>query len=440
MKFLPTKKKKDEQKDKSHDVAPTGAASDEPAVDSSTKKSRLDWKPNIVGKNKQDQAVSRASAESILTSKSGEKENLQKVLEENLPSPMEKQEEEPTDAPLENESTFEGDETIKADKITKLIALVSSSNEKAINPTINLATNRISYPILAKIGENEYDVSFLEKMASQSAGILERELYERLVVCPQHTQELYPSVRLYCPECSSVDVERLQLVEHRVCGYIAEKKEFGAVSVADIRTCPNCKRPIKDYKKEIRMPAKWNRCNACNKKFDNVIIKLHCRRFNHDFNIDEVETIAMPHYKLRSEASENVYTLSLLPQLNKILTSLGFIVEELSMVKGKSGMTHQTNIYAHNNENKTVAVFIKSSKNEIDDAEINSVLVRVLDIYPTLAIFIGIPSVSEMAKAMAAAHGMTIVTGKDVREIAVSVEQILSKEISMTTNSRMNAQ
>ena len=233
-------------------------------------------------------------------------------------------------------------------------------------------------------------------------------------------------------------IEKLQLVEHKVCGHIGQMDEFGVTDVADISTCPNCKRQIKDAKKEIRLPGRWNKCHECSRKFDNAVVKLYCRRFKHNFEIHDAATFAISYYTIKRQAGSNVDVITLVPQLKKILTSLGFAVEEFAVVKGKSGVSHQTSVYAHNNENKTIAIFIKSSETAIKDAEVNSMLVNVLDISPTRTILIAIPSVSEMAMTMAAAHGVSVVTGSDFKEILATVEQILSKGVSVSQDPRID--
>jgi len=144
-----------------------------------------------------------------------------------------------------SDSAFENTNITSTEKIKELVEIVTNSNENAIVPIINFEKNSITYPILAKIGESEENMEFLEKLSSNTIGILEREIYERLIVCPQHPEDLSVSVRMYCPDCSSMDIRKLHLIEHKVCGYIAEKKEYGVVSVSDIKTCPNCKRPLR---------------------------------------------------------------------------------------------------------------------------------------------------------------------------------------------------
>ena len=419
MKFFTAKKSTEEKKEA---VDKTEPANSETEI----KEKQQDEKKLEVGKfgfgqKKENQDASRLQNEQSATSKQDE---IKKIQPESVVKS--------TAQSKGSGTTFENMDVTSTEKIKKLVEIVTNSNENAIEPIINFETNRITYPILAKIGENEENMEYLEKLSSSTIGILEREVYERLIVCPQHPEDLSVSVRMYCPGCSSMDIRKLQLIEHKVCGYIAEKNEYGVVSVSDVKTCPNCKRPIKDFKKEIRMPGQWNKCYSCNKKFDNAKIKLRCRRFNHDFELTDIESIIVARYKIKTDAGENVGVLTLLPQLKKVLTSLGFTVEELSTVKGKSGVSHQTNIFAHNNENKTIAVFIKTAKEAVDDIEVNATVVNVIDINPTWAVFIGIPAISERAKAMASTRKMIIVTGVDNNKITSEVSKKLSEEIAIS--------
>jgi len=97
-------------------------------------------------------------------------------------------------------------------------------------------------------------------------------------------------------------------------------------------------------------------------------------------------------------------------------------------IKGKSGISHPVNIYAENKQN-TVAVFIKSAKDEVPDAEINDVLVNVLDISPSMTILIVIPSISDRAKAMVISNKISVISGKETKEIVSQVTTILSEKL-----------
>ena len=417
MKFFTAKKDTDKKEEDK-----TEASNSETEVkEKQQEKKKLEIGKFGFGSKKEKQDASHLQNEQSITSKQDE---IKKIEPESTVKS--------TGQSRKSDLTYENTSVTSTEKIKELVEIISNSNENAIVPIIDFEKNSITYPILAKIGESEENMEFLEKLSSNTVGILEREIYERLIVCPQHPEDLSVSVRMYCPDCSSMDIHKLHLIEHKVCGYIAEKREYGVVSVSDVKTCPNCKRPIKDYEKEIRMPGQWNKCYSCNKKFDNAKIKLHCRRFNHDFELTDIESIIVPQYKIKTGAGENVNILALLPQLKKVLTSLGFTVEELSAVKGKSGVSHQTNIFAHNNEKKTVAVFVKTAKETVDDIEVNATVVNVIDISPTWAVFIGIPTISERAKAMASTHKMIIVTGVDNNKITSDVAKKLSEEIAIS--------
>jgi hypothetical protein len=103
-------------------------------------------------------------------------------------------------------------------------------------------------------------------------------------------------VRLYCPKCNSLNVDKLNLFEHRRCGYIAESSECDFSDPTN-STCPSCKRKIIDFKKEIRVPAMWHQCKDCNEKFDNAIIKLYCRQHEHDFETNDGQFVTTYSYE-----------------------------------------------------------------------------------------------------------------------------------------------
>ena len=95
------------------------------------------------------------------------------------------------------------------DKISSLIGLIKSSNEKIIVPKLDLSTGVFTFPQLSEIGEDPNNLQFLENLTSDSVDVLEKKVYERIAVCPQHPDSLEANVRLYCPKCSSMDIEKL---------------------------------------------------------------------------------------------------------------------------------------------------------------------------------------------------------------------------------------
>ena len=312
---------------------------------------------------------------------------------------------------------------------SRLVGILLSSNEDSIKPSVNFEDNFWTYPLLDQLGTPKHVSSLLDELSSPTDGILEKSEYERLPLCPKHPQYISNSIKMYCSSCHSSNVVKLHLIEHTVCGHINTKSGFGERS-EEINKCESCKKTIKDPENELRKLGRWYECNQCKSRFDDLVIKLHCRKFDHDFDINQADIEVIPCYKLRVDAkSVSTYSYSLVPKLSAIKILEGFTIEPSSSVKGKSGVIHKASVYAYNKQNKTILIDIKSSEMEIGDAEINSMLVKVLDTSPSIAILVAIPSVSEMAKALAASHNISVVTGKEFTEILGSVEQILKSRL-----------
>ena len=317
-----------------------------------------------------------------------------------------------------------------SNKITQLIKSIENSEEKMITPFIDMNQGLIIYPILDQIGEEPTNLELLEKLASPSFDILEKVTYERLAVCPKHPESLAVNIRLYCPGCNSMDITKLHLIEHRRCGYISENTNFETEPDGSIKKCPSCKKEIRNMSKEITMPAMWYKCNGCREKFDEVSIKLHCRKFNHDFDTNQSHTIVIPGFRLKNLADTSNSSISpILNQLKSLLKSYGFSAQENFNVTGKSGNPHRINIYGADEHKRTVFIFIKNPNAESDNSELNSKIIEVLDTSPSVAILIGFPSISEKAKSITSNYNISLVTNKDPQEILNSINKIMDEKL-----------
>ena len=319
----------------------------------------------------------------------------------------------------------------ESEKISRLVKAIETSSEKMIVPSLDVNTGKITYPILSQIDEDESNLDFLEKLASQNFDILERVVYERITVCPEHPESMSTSVRLNCPQCSSLDISKLHLIEHKRCGYISENKNFEISIEGKIISCPSCKKQIRDEKREIAKPAMWYTCNECKEKFDDVTIRLHCRKFNHDFEISDAQTISIPGFSLKNlQDTSNSSISPILTPLKKMLNAKGFSAEENYTVTGKSGNHYRINIYGEDELKRTVFIYIKNPNAESDNSELNTKIIEVLDTSPSVTILIGFPSISEKAKAITANYNISIITEQDPNKILSSIKNILSEKIS----------
>jgi len=325
-------------------------------------------------------------------------------------------------------------ENMSTEKISKLIEIISATKENAITPVINFEENKIFYPLLKEIEEDESNISFLEKLTSPGFDILEKDVYDRLLVCPEHKENFSVSLRLYCSSCNSLDLTKLQLLEHKTCGYIGERKEFGILADDNkITSCPGCGKTIRDMGKEVRKLGMWYQCNKCKTKFDNPIMKFRCRKFDHDFDINQSDAVIIPSYKPKkvSKTISN-YLVSLIPQVKRVLVLHGLNVHDSTSIKGKSGVSHQVSIFADDRKDKTVLIDIRGSETEIEDNVMDSVLTKVLDISPSVAIFVGVPSISDRARTMATTLNISVVTSQNFTDIISQVEGILKARLART--------
>jgi DNA-directed RNA polymerase subunit RPC12/RpoP len=321
----------------------------------------------------------------------------------------------------------------ESEKISKLISVIESSQEKMIIPSISMDQGKITYPILTQIGEDEDNLDFLEKLASANFDILERFVSERLLVCNEHPESMSTSLRINCPHCGSIDISKLHLIEHRRCGYISENKNFDVSSNGKIAQCPSCKKQIKDQKKEIARPAMWYNCNECKDKFDDVSLKVHCRKFNHDIEVSDAQSLLIPGFKIKNLADTSNASISpILNSLKNLLGSFGFSAEENYTVSGKSGNNYRINIFGEDEQKRTVFIYIKNPNAESDNSELNSKIIEVLDTSPTVTILIGFPSISEKAKTITGNYNISLITEKEPNKILSSIKDILETKVPKT--------
>ena len=318
----------------------------------------------------------------------------------------------------------------ESEKISKLISAIEGTKEKIVIPSISIDQGKIVYPILNEIGESEDNLDFLEKLTSSNFDILERVVYERLTVCPEHPESFSTTIRLTCAHCNSLDITKLHLIEHKKCGYISENTKFEISKDGTITECPSCKKPIRDAKKEIAIPAMWYTCNDCKEKFDDVSVKLHCRMFNHDFEISSAKFNLIPGFKIKNLGDTSNTSISpILKQLKSLLVSFGFTAKENHTVIGNSGNHYRINIYGEDQHKRTIFIYIRNPNAENDNSELNSKIIEVLDTSPTVTILIGFPSISEKAKTITSNYNISVLTENDPETILVSIKDILASKV-----------
>jgi len=311
-------------------------------------------------------------------------------------------------------------------KISKILGRIKQNSNGVLLPEIDHYQGTLQYPILNEIGESVLNVDFLEKLSHKKLNLLERFVYNQFLICPDHKSSFLVNVRLCCPKCSSLDVNKLHLFEHKICGCIMEKTKFVGLQKSDSLRCPACSRTIKQPEKELRVPATWYFCNDCKDKFDNALINFHCKEFDHDFTIHDAQVVTAYGYALTNGASHlPLDHQKLKSEISKVLIKLGFTVDENYLIKGKSGHDHSIDIYGNNVKDQTVFILI----NETTDSEVDSKIIQIFDTSPKIALIIGLASITEKTKAIAAKYNVSIISSQNISEIISETEKILSNRI-----------
>jgi hypothetical protein len=319
--------------------------------------------------------------------------------------------------------------SIKGDKSQHLLLEIEKLPDKTIKPVVDFNENFLFYPILSKIGEAPDNTSFLDDLVTE--GVLDKEVYEKLIICPSHPNAYSSSVRLYCPKCNSLNVDKLNLYEHKRCGFITESTEFD-FSKPENTTCPSCKKKIVDFKKEIRIPAMWHQCLDCKEKFDNAIIKLYCRQHEHDFETNAGQFVTSYAYRLKDyEAPITSDDEQMKEDLVQLLSEFNFSTEFKASVKGKSGNPHKIPIYAKNKANgDVIVIFIHRSSENLSQTDINGILVPILDVGPKHTLLLTTSTVDESVKTIAKQYGIDVISDPDLSKILHFVDVFVSDDYS----------
>ena len=313
-----------------------------------------------------------------------------------------------------------------SNKSVRLIQEVQKLKDRTIIPFVDYNEGKLLYPILSEIDESQDNLSYLDGLVSD--GILEKEIYEKLIVCPIHSDTFSSSVRLYCPKCHSMDVEKLNLFEHKKCGYISESSNFDFTDNENSQ-CPSCKKSITNFEKEIRVPAMWYQCNDCSEKFDDAVVKLHCRKYEHDFDTNSGQFVSTFRYKLKnSEISVNSDTSEIKDELQKLLIGFNFDSHLNYTIQGKSNNTHEIPIFGKSkNSDDSILIFIKNQPHGIDQTDMNSILVPKLDIDPTHTLLITVSAITDGVEQLAKHYGIDIICEPDLSQIISRVEEFVSE-------------
>lgn len=297
-----------------------------------------------------------------------------------------------------------------------------------IEPVFNPKTGYHYPQIEAIVGEPSKAQAFLNKL--YEAEILERELYDKVVLCAK-CKSANVAVRYCCPYCKVFDIEKSSLIEHVKCGYMDVEENF---QKNERLVCPKCgeelQRPDVDYRKA----GIWCTCKECGKSFDIPNVTHFCRDCRESSAFEDVTIRSVYSYRLREEAKEEAgLGWILMAPLKEFLADEGFDVEGPAFLKGRSGANHLFDLVAskssaRNKKRTTVIDIARSSEGAVSEQPVIALFAKIFDVSPDEAFLIAIPKINENGKKMAELYSIRVIEARNQSEVVKLLKDRITKD------------
>lgn len=257
-------------------------------------------------------------------------------------------------------------------------------------------------------------------------GILERKLFDKVLVCPK-CNSANVSVHYCCPYCKSFDIRKSALMEHVKCGYMDVEENFYK---GGRLTCPKCHEDLKKLEVDYRRAGIWCTCKDCRKSFDIPVTSLFCRGCNLNFTFEDTIIKDVYSYTLREEARQEVALgWVLVAPIKELLAESGLEVQGPAFVKGKSGANHMFDVVAKGKDASklTVVDLATSTEDAVSEQPVIALFAKIFDVSPDTAYLVAVPRLNENGKKMAELYKIQVVEGRNEKEAIRVLKEKMKK-------------
>ena len=279
------------------------------------------------------------------------------------------------------------------------------------------------YPIVeAIVGEEAQVASFLNKL--QTAGILEKELYDKIVFCPK-CGSASVSTRYCCPFCKSFDIQKSALVEHIKCGYMDTEDKFRK---GETYVCPKCNEELKQIDVDYQKAGIWCACRNCKKSFDTPVTMHFCRNCGETYTFEDAVIRDVYAYSLKENVTaESSINLFLVSAIREFLMKEKMTVESPGLLRGKSGANHSFDIVAYPpDKSRAIVVDLAMSTGPVvSEQPVIALFAKIFDVSPDKSYLIAIPKLNENGKKMAELYKILAIEAKNQEEAIATLEASL---------------
>ncbi len=319
--------------------------------------------------------------------------------------------------------TEESKALIRRMDLQKTLHKIKDSDSDVIEPSFTYDKS-VEYPSIQDIDMSPDMVeSALEDLAKLD--ILTREVSSNIGLCPVcNTHRL--SVHFTCSICGSPSLEKVNVLEHLTCGYIAPEKEFHKEGQL---VCPKCRKTLKALGVDYKRQRNVYKCLECGSLIP-IPDRLYSCENNHQFREDELIIRNIYRYRV-NPTSRNIIdqlTLDLRPiQVEGI--RLGLYVRSPAVVKGKSGVEHEFSIALWKNvkyiDSPEAVIDIHLSDKPANEMTVLALYAKMIDVGVKKAILGVLPGLSEEARKLAKAYGIKVIESEDADTLVEEIRKIL---------------
>ena len=306
--------------------------------------------------------------------------------------------------------------------VQDIIRRFINSNLEIIEP-IMVRSETPSYPVLSDLkGYSQRKVQYtLDELVE--SGILNEELYEKLVACPQCHKSSKVFNRSKCPDCESHKIKINRLMQHLDCGAIYKQNEFQKPSGI---ICPKCGKKI-DEELELKSVGVSFECQSCGSLFSDPLRSYFCRDCSNEFQLKNCDLLDIHSFTLnqdvRSEAKEKLTVITIADTLRKIQYS----VDIPGYLKGKTGVSHEFTLTA-NKKNELVAIDLVASSEIVDTKTVLSSYAKFSDNISATSLLIAMPMLQQEARDFLKANNIQFIEGENMDEITNNVIKLLESK------------
>jgi hypothetical protein len=278
-----------------------------------------------------------------------------------------------------------------------------------IEPVFDFESNSgFRYPKVEEILEFHEGETIRNLEAYVKQGYLKKKFYDKMLYCPKcGSHKLRPST--VCLHCGSSNILKSNMLEHFSCGYTGPEEDF---TNQDNYICPKCNKKLRIIGSDYQRLGSLYDCDECGKRSKNPQIEIVCLKCSNISTIEELKEKHFFSYQITEDKAKIVKNF-LKPKNNLIefLRNKGYDVITPAVMRGKSTVDHEVDIYAEQKSGKLgdrLIFRVCINAIEVRSDEVLKLYGKGHDLNIMEMFMITIPKLSHEAKLLAKFYGMRV--------------------------------